>query len=191
MVYLGVDLHRKFCYMTALDVSGTILHQGRVPNDPARLVEYMQRWAGEVEVAVEACGFWPAFVECVQPQAKRVVLVHPQRVKAIASAKLKNDRVDSGILAHLLRTNLLPEAWKADAATRALRQATRLRVNLGQQRTQLKNRVHAVLHQQGLRPPVSDLFGKQGRQWLSKARSQGPRYEVEDGVLGLQFATPP
>jgi transposase len=121
----------------------------------------------EVPVAVEACGFWPAFREVVEPEVKRLVLVHPQRVKATASAKLKNDRVDSETLAHLLRCDLLPESWKADRETQARRQQVRLRATLVRQRTRLKNQVHAVLHQQGLRSPVTDLFGKRGRQWLA------------------------
>jgi transposase len=97
----------------------------------------------------------------------RLVLVHPQRVKAIASAKLKNDRVDSETLAHLLRCDLLPESWKADRETQARRQQVRLRATLVRHRTRLKNQVHAVLHQQGLRSPVTDLFGKRGRLWLA------------------------
>jgi hypothetical protein len=32
----------------------------------------------------------------VEPEVNWLVLVHPQRVKAIASAKLKNDRVEGG-----------------------------------------------------------------------------------------------
>jgi transposase len=101
-----------------------------------------------VQVAVEACGFWPGFREVVEPEVKRLVLVHPQRVKAIASAKLKNDRVDSETLAHLLRCDLLPESWKADRETQARRQRVRLRATLVRQGTRLKNQVHAVLHQQ-------------------------------------------
>ena len=38
------------------------------------------------------------------------------------------------------------------------------------QRTRLKNQVHAVLHQQGLRSPVTDLFGKRGRLWLAEVK---------------------
>lgn len=90
-------------------------------NNASSLRGYFQRWGEPVQVAVEACGFWPAFVEVVRPVVERVVLAHPQRVKAIASAKLKNDRVDARTLAHLLRANLLPEASMADEATRALR----------------------------------------------------------------------
>lgn len=48
-------------------------------------------------------GMSRVFREVVEPEVKRRVLVHPRRVKVIASAKLKNDRVDSENLAHLSR----------------------------------------------------------------------------------------
>jgi transposase len=142
--------------MTALEARGKILQAGPVTNEKVALRKYFRKFRGqEVQVAVEACGFWPGFLEVVEPEVKRLVLVHPQRVKAIASAKLKNDRVDSETLAHLLRCDLLPESWKGDRETQA------------RHRTRLKNQVHAVLHQQGLRSPVTDLFGKRGRLWLA------------------------
>jgi transposase len=136
-------------------------------------------------VAVEACGFWPAFREVVEPEVARLVLVHPQRVKAIASAKLKNDRVDSETLAHLLRCDLLPESWKADRETQARRQQVRLRATLVRQRTRLKNQVHAVLHQQGLRSPVTDLFGKRGRWWLAQVKLPAQARESVNVCLRL------
>jgi transposase len=154
--------------MTALEASGKILQAGPVTNEKLALRRYFRQLRGqEVQVAVEACGFWPAFREVVEPEVQRLVLVHPQRVKAIASAKLKNDRVDSETLAHLLRCELLPESWKADRETQARRQQVRLRATLVRQRTRLKNQLHAVLHQQGLRSPATDLFGKRGRLWLA------------------------
>ena len=171
MIHVGVDLHQRFCYMTAVEARGKILQAGPVSNEKLALRRYFRQFRGpEVEVAVEACGFWPAFREVVEPEVKRLVLVHPQRVKAIASAKLKNDRVDSATLAHLLRCDLLPESWKADRQTQGRRQQVRLRATLVRQRTRLKNQVHAVLHQQGLRSPVTDLFGRRGRQWLRQVR---------------------
>ena len=171
MIHVGVDLHQRFCYMTVLEARGKIVQSGPVTNQKAALRKYFRQFGGEgVQVAVEACGFWPAFREVVEPEVKRLVLVHPQRVKAIASAKLKNDRVDSATLAHLLRCDLLPESWKADRETQARRQQVRLRTTLVRQRTRLKNQVHAVLHQQGLRSPVTDLFGKRGRLWLGQVK---------------------
>ena len=171
MIHVGVDLHQRFCYMTAMSASGKIVQAGPVNNEPRALRRYFREFKGRpVQAAVEACGFWPAFREVVEPEIKRLVLVHPQRVKDIASAKLKNDRVDSATLAHLLRCDLLPESWMADRETQARRQQVRLRATLVRQRTRLKNQVHAVLHQQGLRSPVTDLFGKRGRQWLSTVK---------------------
>jgi len=167
MIYIGVDLHKRFCYMTAMDATGKVVDQRQVANEATSLRGYLGRWQEPVEMAVESCSFWPAFAEAVESRVERLVLVHPQRVKAIASAKLKNDRVDSETLAHLLRTNLLPESWKADASTRQLRELVRLRIDLGRQRARWKNRVHALLHAHGLRCPVSDLFGRAGRAWLA------------------------
>ncbi len=110
MIHLGVDLHQRFCYLTALDARGKQLQAGAVANEAVALRRYFGQFRGQ---GVEACGFWPAFREVVEPRVERLVLVHPQRVKAIASAKLQNDRVDSATLAHLLRCDLLPESWKA------------------------------------------------------------------------------
>jgi transposase len=168
MIHVGVDLHQRFCYMTALDATGRCLKSGAVANQPEPLREWLRSLPLPREVAVEACSFWPAFQSAIEAEVSAIRLVHPQRVKAIASAKLKNDRVDSVTLAHLLRCNLLPEAWRADRETRERRQRVRLRISLGQHRAALKNQVHAILHQQGQRAPVSDVFGKKGQQWLEQ-----------------------
>jgi Transposase len=174
MIHVGVDLHQRFCYMTALEARGKVIEAGPVSNEKQALRRYFRRFRGQsVQVAVEACGFWPGFREVVEPEVKRLVLVHPQRVKAIASAKLKNDRVDSATLAHLLRCDWLPESWKADRDTQARRQQVRLRTTLVRQRTRLKNQVHALLHQQGLRSPVSDLFGRRGRAVVARGEVAG------------------
>jgi transposase len=136
--------------LTALDARGKAVQSDAVNNERLALKRYFRQFRGQgVPVAVEACGFWPAFREVVEPEVKRLVLVHPQRVKAIASAKLKNDRVDSETLAHLLRCDLLPESWKADRETQARRQQVRLRATLVRQRTRLKNQVHAVVASAG------------------------------------------
>jgi len=171
MIYVGVDLHLRFCSMTVLDASGATRQQKRVLNDDASLHSFFTGLQDSfreetILVAVEACGFWCAFVDSIEPLVERVVLVHPAKVKAIASAKLKNDRVDSQTLAQLLRADLLPEAWQADVATRDLRELLRLRIALAEDRTRYKNQIHAVLHLHGERPQVTDLFGRAGRAWL-------------------------
>ena len=166
--HVGVDLHQRFCYLTALDARGKKLKQSQVANDGAALRSWLRQVPGPRQVVMEASGFWPAFARAVQPEAYRLVMVHPQRVKAIASARLKNDKVDSETLAQLSRADLLPEAWMANQRTQQVRLLTRLRISLGQQRAKAKNQLQAVLHQEGFLKPVSDVFGKKGRAWLTE-----------------------
>lgn len=165
--HIGVDLHQRFCYLTAVDASGKTYRQGQVVNQEGALRAWLRQVPGPRQVVVEASGFWPAFARAAGPEAERLVMVHPQRVKAIASARLKNDRVDSETLAHLSRADLLPEAWMANQQTQQLRLLTRLRITLGQQRAKAKNQLQAVLHQEGFLKPVADVFGKRGRAWLA------------------------
>jgi transposase len=166
--HVGVDLHQRFCYLTAVNASGKLFKQGQVVNEAAALRAWLRPLPGPRQVVVEASGFWPAFARAAAPEAERLVMVHPQRVKAIASAKLKNDRVDSETLAHLSRCDLLPEAWMADEPTQQLRLLVRLRITLGRQRARAKNQLQAVLHQEGFKKPVTDVFGKRGRAWLKE-----------------------
>jgi transposase len=167
MIHVGVDLHQRFCYVTAVKASGEVVLQRSVENEAESLRKVLRSLPEPRQVVMEACGFWPAFQRVVEGEAARVVMVHPQRVKAISAARLKNDRVDSATLAHLSRCDLLPEAWMADGATQQLRIGVRLRIALGRQRARAKNLLQAVLHQEGKRKPVSDLFGRRGRQWLA------------------------
>jgi transposase len=83
-------------------------------------------------------------------------LAHSLRCKAIASARLKNDKVDAATLAQLLRADLLPEAWIAPPPVRQLRALLRHRVALVRLRTLLRNRIHAIVADYG-----HDLPGRQ------------------------------
>lgn len=69
--------------------------------------------------------------------------------------------------------NRLPEGWIAPPAVRELRETVRDRAKLIAWRSGLKASVHGVLAKQGLHPPVTDLFGVAGRQWLKAAPLDG------------------
>ena len=50
-----------------------------------------------------------------------LTLAHATRLKAIAAAKVKTDRVDSDLLAQLLRADLIPAAHRLARAARGPR----------------------------------------------------------------------
>ena len=100
-------------------------------------------------------------------------------MRAIAAAQVKTDSIDSHTLAQLLRVNLIPRAYVPGSATRRLREVVRQRVFLVRMRTMVKNRIQALLarHHVPL-PAVSDIFGKRGRDYLSKVQLEGTAQEL-------------
>ena len=71
------------------------------------------------------------------------VLSHPKQTRAIAAARLKNDRVDAERLVQLLRGDLLPTVWIPPTAVREARELIRHRVSLVWERTGVTNRLLA------------------------------------------------
>jgi len=57
-----------------------------------------------------------------------VIIAHPKEVKAIAKAKIKTDMRDSWKLAHLLRTDFIPEVYKRSRENRRSQRVLRQRV---------------------------------------------------------------
>jgi hypothetical protein len=114
-------------------------------------------------------------------------LVHPLRCKAIASARLKNDKAGAAILAQLLRADLLPEAWIAPPEVRQLRALLRHRIVLVRLRALLRNRVHAVLADHGHDRPAGCWSGP-GRAWLDSLPLPSLSREVVNDDLALTGA---
>ena len=61
------------------------------------------------------------------------------------------------------------EVWPAPPAVRDQREWLRYRLALVRIQTGLKNRIHAVLHRHGIVHEFSDLFGRDGRRFVSAA----------------------
>ncbi len=170
MVYLGVDLHRKVSHVVAMDFGGDVVFSRRISTDPlAFLRVFGELEPGPIEVAFEATFGWGWFADLLADAGVSAHMAHPLATKAISTARVKNDAVDAKTLAHLLRTNLLPEAWIAPPEVREARRLVRMRASMVRIRSRLKCQIHAVLAEEGGRPEMTDLFGVGGRRFLAEA----------------------
>ncbi len=168
MVYLGVDLHRKLSHVVALDEGGSVVLERRFDHSPDAFRRVFGELAPEpVSVVFEATYGWGWFADLLADAGIEAHMAHPLATKAISSGRVKNDAVDARTLAHLLRTNLLPEAWIAPPAVRDARRLVRMRVSLVRIRSRLKSQVHAICADAGVPVSVTDLFGRQGRTQLA------------------------
>jgi len=165
-VYVGIDVHRKRSQVAVVTEDGTVQLNKNTVNGTEPLLRLIGDLPAGTPVAFEAAFGWGWLLRLLEDYGFKAHLVHPLRCKAIASARLKNDKVDAATLAQLLRADLLPEAWIAPAEVRQLRALLRHRAGLVRLGTQQRNRIHAVVADFGYDRSGSYLSGP-GRGWLA------------------------
>ena len=106
---------------------------------------------------------WLRLYQGLEEAGVDVVLANPKKTKAIAEAKLKNDKVDARALADLLRANLIAPCYVPLEPIKELRGLVRHRINLTRDMTRVKNR---ILDRYKLEFKGTDMFGKAGMKWL-------------------------
>jgi transposase len=166
--FIGLDVHRDFCEI-AISEGSKARSAGRVKTTPEALVVLGQSLDPQDKVILESTGNAFEIARTLEPFVGEVVIANPMHVRAISHAKDKNDQFDARTLAELLAADLVPRVWIGDELTRVLRRLTSRRSALVRQRTRPKNEISAVLvrNLKG-RPPMTDVFGKKGRVWLSE-----------------------
>ena len=183
-VYVGIDVHRKRSQVAVIDAGGEVLANRNVPNGVETILGVIGGLPPATPAAFEAAFGWGWLLELLEDYGFDPHLVHPLQCKAIASARLKNDKVYAAILAQLLRADLLPEAWIAPPAVRQLRALLRHRAQLVRLRTLLRNRIHAVLADHGHDRPAGCWTGP-GRAWLAALELPAVSREVIEDDLAL------
>lgn len=172
-MYIGVDYHRKYSYLTIMDETGKIVKEGKVDSQREAVAQFLEKanCNGNSEAVLEATRNWTVMHDWLEEMVEEVHLAHPLKVKAIAEAKIKTDKIDARALAHLLRTNLLPEAYVAEPETREVRSLLRQRMFLIRLRTMVKNRIFGLLDRYpdlSESRPTECVFGKAGVEYLQE-----------------------
>jgi transposase len=134
-------------------------------------------------VALEVTGNAWEIARLIEPHVAQVLVVSPSDT-GIRQARAKTDRLDARTLARLLAAGSLDAVWMPDRETWVMRRRLSRRGQLVHARTRAKNEIHAVLMRQLVgRPPVSDLFGVKGREWLAGLELAFEERETVDGAM--------
>src|SRR5439155_20940669 len=91
-VYVGIDVHRKRSQVAVIDQDGQVLANRNVPNGTEPILKVIGGLPPGTPAAFEACYGTSWLVELLEDYGSGPHLVHPSRCKAIASARLKNDK---------------------------------------------------------------------------------------------------
>jgi transposase len=162
MYYTGIDLHKKTSFITTIDESGQVVFRRNFSNQKEQILNYFNSLDAPTKIVIESMCSWFWLYDLLTAHNFNVVISNPLKTKAIASAKIKNDKVDSHMLAQLLRADLITTVHVCSIKTRKRKELLRHRQRLVRDATRMKNRIHMLLMKNNISVPVSDLFGVKG-----------------------------
>ena len=171
MLYAGLDLSRKRLDVHVMDEDGSTVEVTAVHPDAdalRTLTAVVSRHRQPVTAVVESMNGARFVHDQLERWGWDVELADAVRAKGLAPLAAKTDKIDARVLAELARRDIVPEIWLPDPSVREARERARFRLHLVRHRTALKNRIHATLIAFGHPVPVSDLFGKGGRELLER-----------------------
>jgi len=188
MNYMGIDHHKQYSHLTVLDEEGEVIKTGTVLNRSKEVKNFLEGCGGELKAVIEAGRASYTMIDLLEDLGVDVKMAHPLQVKAIAQAKIKTDKRDSKILAHLLRTNLIPEVYRREAANRAVQRVLRHRMAYVRMRTQIKNRIRTLLAKQReevreMAESQNHLFGIRGMRALRELELPGKDKEMLESLI--------
>ena len=105
------------------------LDNSRVDNNLTKVNEFFDSLHpnSKIKVVMESSGMWYNIYECLSKRHLDVRLSNPVKTRAIASAKIKTDKLDAIKLADLLRGGYIAECYIPTRGTMELRDIVRHR----------------------------------------------------------------
>ncbi|MBI5188889.1 MAG: transposase [Nitrospirae bacterium] len=132
--YSGIDLGSRESHICVINEDDKKLVDMKVDNDLSTIEALLSPYKRRLQVVVESTFNWDWIVYGLQDRGYDVKLAHVLGLKAITWSKKKTDKWDAFILARLLRSRMIPEAYIYPKETRPLRELLRDRMRLSQKR---------------------------------------------------------
>jgi transposase len=175
MENIALDIHKHYTWARVENAQGDRLFECRLAHARGTIKNFVRRWTPGSEVAVETVGNWYWVVDEIEAGGGKPQLVNARLAKLMMGSVNKSDKLDAKGMNRLQRTGTLPTVWIPTAAVRDARELPRTRMVFSEQRTRLKNRVHATLGKYGyVIDEVSDAFGRRGREIINERITKLP-----------------
>ena len=204
----GIDVHKKMVVACLiLVVNGQRRKEARTFRTTTQDLLLLLDWlssAGCTHVAMESTAtYWKPIYNLLEGHFELLV-VNAQHIKAVPGRK--TDVHDSEWIADLLQHGLLKASFIPPSSQRDLRELTRYRTNLVEERARASNRLQQTLEGTNLKlgDVATDILGKSGRAILeallagqsdpsvladlARGRMRAKRAELEQALVGTLTA---
>jgi transposase len=167
----GLDVHKKVILACVLIVRGNQVHRdiqrfGTTYQELRRLEAWL-RQVGCSHVAMESTGvYWRPVFNVLEESCEQVIIVNAQHIKAVPGRK--TDIKDAQWIADLFQHGLLSASFIPPRPQRELRELTRGRKQLIEERSRVTNRVQKILEDTNIKlaSVVSDITGRSALKML-------------------------
>jgi transposase len=173
MLCAAIDIHKHAFQAAVFDPESGEVVEDRFRADRENLGRWAEQWQGRVAaVAIEATTGWRWVWRELVARGFDVRLAEPVQVRGLLGRRrsAKTDRLDARWLARLLAREMLPESWIPPAEIQQLRDRTRLRKALAEDRRRWAQRLHAYLLHEGWPCAKSRLLSVEGLRWAASLR---------------------
>lgn len=192
MIELGVDQHKRFSQVAALDTETAVVTQRRLEHDdPDTIRSYVASLGPEVRASLETTGNWYWLADLLEDAGAEVQLANTFETRRLLKARAKNDRLDALALAALSADGLLPQVYLPRREQRDERERHRFRIRLVALQTRVKNIIHSILSKLNVPTPFSDMFGRSGRAYMAELDLREPYGEQLRSALRILDAIKP
>lgn len=202
----GLDVHKKVVVACLIVMGANGQKQKEVRKFRTVTAELLQlldwlKAAGCTHVAMESTGvYWKPIYNLLEGHFELLV-VNAQHIKAVPGRK--TDVRDAEWIADLLQHGLLKGSFIPSAPQRELRDLTRYRTNLVEERARVVNRLQKTLEDTNLKlgDVATDIMGKSARAMLeallagqtdpvkladlAKGRLKAKRAQLEEALVGV------
>jgi transposase len=167
MWHVGIDLHREFVVMAAVNDTGEAMAPVRIRCEDTGTIVGTLKVLKPFRAVIEASGTYRWLYDLLRPYGT-VLLAHPLRLRAMIQRRTKTDKLDAQLLANLLRIDQIPLAYIPPEPYQQLRDLTRGRARLVRDQAEVKIKLRALLARQNRQAPYRVPFGVRGMAWFSK-----------------------
>lgn len=164
----GIDIHKNM--MVACVFMGVrkkeIRQFGTMTDDILRLVSWLKEIDCEMSAMESTGSYWKPVYNIFEEEMIPVMIVNAQHIKGVPGRK--TDVKDAEWIADLVRHGLVKASYIPNREQRELREVTRYRQELIEERAQEMNRIQAVLEGCNIKlgSVITDISGKSGMSIL-------------------------
>lgn len=153
MKCIGMDAHSKTCFFVVMNQRGRILTKKRVKTNEADILSFIRSVKGKKKLAFEEGVISQWLYLLLKGEVDELIVCQPQERQGA-----KNDELDAGEIADLLRVGRLKKVFHADNEFMNLRTLVSGHEDLIKLLNQEKNRLKALFRQVAIVTPGSAIY---------------------------------